>query len=301
MPTALKIILYPVFAFLSLVVFTVALFPFDSVKNRVSTEMEIALGGQYAISIGQLSPSPLMGAVLKDLEIRRRGGSGPPVKLSKVSLKFSLLPLLSGFVEVDFDLRAERGHALGSVSSKKGGIALALKMDRLDLALADFVLQEFNIPLSGIVNGTVNIEIYAQDPLRNTGKVKLEIPDLKLGEINIAEGLLQIPALRLAQAGEVSSKIDLEVKKGNIEVKALQFLGGDIDLKADGKVYGAKRMENYRFNLKGNLKVSQEVADKIPLLLAVEKQKAADGSYPLTITGRITKPSIRIGDFKLPI
>jgi len=88
---------------------------------------------------------------------------------------------------------------------------------------------------------------------------------------------------------------------GNFEVKGMQLAGGDISLDSNGKIYGARSIDNYRFNLRGNLKVSQEVADKLQILSLVEKQKTADGAYPFTITGRVTKPSIRIGEFKLPI
>lgn len=302
MPTILKIIVYPLFAAFCVVLFSVLLFPFDSVRNRLVLEIERKLGGEYAISIGSLSPASLSGAVLKDVEIRPRGvPKALPVKLSKVKLDFGLFALLSGNWEVDYDLRAGKGRAEGSFSWKKGGIDLDLKMKGFDIGVAGFLAQKAGIAVNGVMNGTVVMEIYPEDPLRNTGKISLEMPDLQVGEINLGGGALMVPTIRLAQEGGPASRIDIQISRGNLEVQQVQFAGGDLDLSATGKVYGARKAENYRFNLQGTFKVSQALADKIPLLMVVEKQKSPDGSYPLTITGRLSNPSIRVGEFKVPI
>ena len=97
------------------------------------------------------------------------------------------------------------------------------------------------------------------------------------------------------------TKVQASVSCGNFEIKEIKFQGGDLELEADGKIYGARQMENYRFNLKGNFKVSPDLAAKVPLLMTLDKQKTAEGTYPFTITGRISKPSIRVGEFKIPI
>ena len=68
MPKFLKIILYPIIFAVSLLLFSVVLFPFDSLKNRVATEIEGAMGGGYQVTIGKLSPSLPSGAVLKSVE-----------------------------------------------------------------------------------------------------------------------------------------------------------------------------------------------------------------------------------------
>lgn len=301
MPTALRIIVYPLFAVFCLVVFFIILFPFESVKDRFAREMEQKMGGSYSISIGSLSPALFTGVVLKDVEIKPRGApDASPVKLSKAKLKFSLLSILGGNLEVHYDLRANQGRAEGFFSWKKSGMVLDLKMNSFDLAMAGFLAQQMGVPLTGLVNGNVNLELYSQDPLRNTGNISLEMPDLHLGELSLGGGALQFPPLNLVQSGGSPSKVNLLIDKGNIEVQGVQ-LSGDLDFQASGKIYGARKTENYRFNLQGTFKVSPAVADKIPLLMAIEKQKGADGSYPFTITGRISKPSIRIGEFKVPI
>lgn len=302
MPTALRIIVYPVFALFCVLVFSIFLFPFDSVKNRISAELENVLGGDYTITIKDLSPAFLSGVVLKDVEIRPRGlPEAPPVKLSRAKLKFAIFPLLSGATEVDFDLRAGRGKAVGAFSWKRGGMELELKMDRYDLAVTQILSQKAGVPISGVMSGTVDLEIYPQDPLRNAGQIVLNISEMKIGALHLGGGMVETPPIQLTPAGAPPSKIEVVVNRGNFEVKTVQFTGGDLDLQANGKIYGARQVDNYRFNLKGSIKISKELADKIPFLLALEKQKTPEGIFPFTITGRISKPSIRIGEFKVPI
>ncbi len=112
---------------------------------------------------------------------------------------------------------------------------------------------------------------------------------------------MSIPSLRLASAGSALSRLEAEISRGNVEVKTLHLEGGDVTLDADGKVYGARRIENYRFNLKGSFRVSPELVTKFPALGFIDNQKTPEGLYPFTMTGRVSKPNIRVGELKLPI
>src|SRR5262249_54482208 len=147
-------------------VFVAFLFPYDSVKSRVAREFEDAMGGVYQISIGSLSPSFPSGALLKNVDLKPRSeGMGGPIKLNSAKLKFSILPLVSGAVEVNFDLKPPQGRATGSYALKKGGLFLTIKADRFDLGLIQFLIKDAGIPLSGLVSGDVQLELYDQDPL----------------------------------------------------------------------------------------------------------------------------------------
>ncbi len=302
MPKVLRFIIYPVFFFVCLLAFLVLLFPFDSLKNRAARELEDAMGGTYQITIGKLSPSLLSGAVLKNVELKPRGdAAAPSIKVNQAKLNFGLIPLLSGTLEIDFDLALSQGRATGLFSSKRTGTVIVAKLDHFDLGLISFLTKDAGIPLTGLVSGNVNLDLNDQDPLRNAGQISLQVLDLGLGEIAVGGGF-KIPAFRLAQAGAAGgSKIEVEINRGNFDIKSIQLVGGDVSLDSSGKIYGARRADNYRFNLKGSLRVTDEMAKKFEILSLVEKQKAADGSYPFTVTGRVLKPSIRIGDFKLPI
>lgn len=321
MPTVVKIILYPVFAVFCLVLFFIILFPFDSLKARFAGELERGLGGGYRISIGDLSPSLFTGVTLKNVEILSMGNpEAKPIKVPRAKFHFALMSLLSGGAEFSFDLKGEQGHASGSFSSRKSGFSLDARAENFDVALASLIAQVPNLPVEGTLSGSIELDIYADDPLRNSGTVSLNLPELRLKEQSLSSRGVQMPVIQLAQAGGAPAKISFSMTRGNFEIREIRFSGIGLDFQSDGKIYGARRAENFRFNLKGSVKLTPELASGIQLrmggahdpaeavmlklsdvLPGIEKQKSADGSYPFTITGRLSQPNIRIGDFRVPI
>ena len=112
--------------------------------------------------------------------------------------------------------------------------------------------------------------------------------------------ILPLPALNLATP-QGRSTVDIVMNRGSIEIRSMNLKGGDLDLGIGGKIYLAQRVNNFRFNLRGKLGFGEKIAEAIPLLMIIEKQKGPDGLYPVTITGQVRKPNIRIGDFRVPI
>lgn len=292
MPLQLRLILYPLFACFCLVVFSFVLFPFDSLKNRIQGEIEQGLGSGVRVTIGKVAPALFTGVVLKNVKIQPKDQAGE-VSLERARIKFRLLPLLWGSHSLHCSIRAGQGILEGSLAWGGDETKLDFKLERVDPSLSR-VAFPIGLPLQGQMNGHVVLELSASDPLKNSGKVELDIPDLRLEE-GTASGF-PFPALVLAKEGKEKSRIEIAVERGNWEVRSLKLTGGDLEVQADGKVYAARRLENYRLSLRGDFQTLQ----KLPFLSLVEDQKA-NGKFPFTITGRLAKPSIRIGNFKVPI
>ena len=302
MPLALRIIIYPAFLVFSFILFILLLFPFDSIRLRTAAELEKSLGGAYEIKIDSMSPSPLTGVLFKGVSLTpRKTPDAIPFKIKKAKVKLALIPLLSGVVEIDFDMTAEKGTVQGEFSWRRGPYTMEMKMDQLDLTLFSALATKSGMSFSGIINGNVSLSIDTEDPLNNHGKIHLQFPELVLGEIATTDGSFKLPALKIAQLGAAPATLETSMTKGNIDLTGFNFAGGDLELTSDGKVYGAKKWDNYRFNLKGGFKVKKEIADQVPLLALVDNQKQPDGTLPFTITGRVICPNIRIGEFKIPM
>jgi type II secretion system protein N len=301
MPRFLRIILYPAVFFLSLGLFFIILFPFGGLKERFSREIESAVGQQgYRLSLGDIAILWPNGIAMTDVEVRSPETPDKVDKISRAEFRFALFDLMSGIKKTNFNIRSNQGKISGTVSSSPEGVHFQANLDRFDLAWIPVIARASKISVTGTATGRLETEIFYQDPLKNSGSADLQILELGLGEFDVGGGVYRFPAMKLAGAG-AGSKLDLSITKGNFDVKTFQLLGGDVGLDANGKVYGAKRLDNYRFNLKGGLTVTPEFATKFPIIALIEKQKAADGSYPFTVTGRLLKPSIRIGDFRLPL
>lgn len=111
--------------------------------------------------------------------------------------------------------------------------------------------------------------------------------------------LLEFPAMELAASQD--SGIRLDIRNGNIQVQKVSLTGSDLDFKMKGKIYFSRQVSNYRLNLRGKFQFPATITPKLPFLMLIDQQKGPDGSYPLTITGRMAQPNIQIGEFKLPI
>lgn len=296
LPTPLRLALYPIFGLFCLVVFTFFLFPFESLKSRIVTEMERGLGEKYSVSIDKVAPAPFTGVTLKNVKIQPRSG-GSDVSLDRLRLKFALLPLLWGSRQIDLKVKKGKGVLEGTLLLESEETRLELEFDDLDLSLGRLALPAA-LQMAGRADGEIDLQFFSTDPLRNSGKVLLEIEELRLEEGGNLIGF-PIPAVELVK-GAPASRVQIEVVRGNWEVRELRLSGGEIELTADGKVYAARKAENYRLNLKGSFQTTTSAEEKLPFLGILQNQKT-DGRYPFSITGRISKPAIRIGDFKVPI
>jgi len=295
MPLPLRIVLYPLFGIFCLVLFSFFLFPFDSLRSRIEGEIAKGIGGNYSVSITKVSPALLSGFVLKGVELRdKKRQEG--IRLDRARVKVSLLPLLWGTKEINLNIKSGKGTLTGSVTLVKDGTKLDIKVKDIDLSIGRLALPP-NLPIDGSLKGNIFLEIYPTDPLRNVGKIQLTLGELRLSEGATAGGF-PLPSLTLVKEGK--GEIVIEVVRGNWELKSFNLSGGDIDFEATGKVYAARRVKNYRLSLRGSFQPQAGSEEKIPFLGLIEAQKK-EGRYPFSVTGRFSKPSVRIGTFKLPI
>lgn len=299
MPKPLQIIVYPVFAILTFFLFVLMLFPVDSIKARLISAAEQGLGGRYNVEIRDMSMSPFSGVGMEKVVVTQKGGDKLAVlKLEQATVDISIMPLLWGSVQVDFDVDVDGGSLTGEMIQSGGALQIDADMKNFNVAGIPYLEINYGIPLSSNIDGTIDMEIFPQAPLRNNGSIKLAFKNLKLGESNI-KGVFPLPSLLLA-APEGKSDLDVVMNRGNIEVRSFKLKGGDLDIALDGKITLAQKVSNFRINLRGKVGFSKKVEEELPILAMVEKQKGEDGLYPIKITGRLNKPKIEVGDFKLP-
>ena len=300
MPVALRIVVYPIFAIVTFLIFVVILFPVESVKTRVEMEAERGLGGDYDVDIQKLSMTPISGVSLEKVTVRKRGAEQDPVlKLDEAELHFELLPLIWGSLHVAFDLDMGKSNMAGRIARDGADIQVKFDADRFNIADFPILKQLYGIDLSSDIDADIDMEIYPMTPLKNNGSIVLNIKSLKMGESNIMN-VFPLPAITLAEAAGKSS-VDMVMNRGNIEIRKIDLRGGDLDLGLDGKVFLAQKIANFRLNLKGKLGFSERLSNELPALAIISQQEGEDGLYPISVTGRLNQPSIKVGEFKVPL
>lgn len=302
-----KFFLYFILIILSFVGFVIYLFPTDQLKTRLAHEIERMLGPDKQVSIGEMAFDLPQSIVLNSVEVKSRSQSMNPIKISEAHLKFYLTSLMARTPRVDFDLFSGSSEVSGSFFQNKNAMAINLKMDHLDLRNVSFLTSSLGV-ITGSVSGTIQLEIYSDDFLRDEGNANLKFSNVKVDsvEMNTPMGPYKLPAIALGNG----SRFDIGLSRGNFDVRAFQVLPGDLGIDFDGKVYGGKRPENFRLNLKGQFKIPSPVLQQDGIMKIflgkIQKEMQPDSSYPITITGRFLSPegrfllpNIRIGESKL--
>jgi len=303
MPKIVRWLAYLGLFVFSFFIFLYWTFPYDVLKERLIISAEQQLGSAYDVRISGFSPSFFTGAVLKDVKVLKYDGDNPVTFLSasKVKLRAGLGGLLFGKANIKFNVKGSKGSVSGVYKPVDDGFGLNLDFSDFNLGDLGFITGSGSAKLASELNGEIDININKRQMLQSTGKADISIDNvvLKAGDIVFGEGAaFTIPEIVFSKGS--GSKIKFELNKGSIKVQELKLQDGDLKLDLSGEVFMASIFKNYRMNLKGTFSVSQKIEQAIPVLFMIEKQRQSDGSYPLTVTGRIEKPSVKIGDFTLP-
>lgn len=301
-----RILRYMGYFFLFVISFVVFLYwslPYDILKDRVVESMEEQAGGKYQISVKKFAPYWVTGIELIDLSVLSAGDAGGSeiLKIKEARGRASIISLLLRKPNVSFSVDMGKSDLSGDVSLDDEGMDLNVDFDNLDLKDLKVVTDKIGLNLSSKIDGDVRLKVDRQRPIRSEGSIAIDLDSIKIEESKLKHGEMEfdVPALTLTQSS--GSQIKLEMSKGTLQVSAFKLTGGDLEIDLTGKVFLSNNYDNYRFNLSGSFKVSEALEKALPFLFVVEKQKKEDGTYPISITGRLAKPMIKIGTFTLPI
>jgi len=303
MPRILKFIAYLVLFVFSFILFLYWMFPYEMLKDRVASAIERPFGGTVEVSIGKMEPYYFTGFIITNLKLIDRSQEEPKplVEIQRVRARASLFSLLLGNPSFTFLIRSQKGEIAGSARQIEEGFDLDVDVDGFDVGAIKWLESRFGIKLTGEVGGSVVLKVDRTRPARTTGKIDLSLDDFKIvsSQITLMGSNIPLPDLVITKGR--GSRIKLVIDKGTVSVDEFRLAEGDFSFDLKGKVFLSTVLANYRLNLNGSFRVSDKLNEAVPILFMVEKQKQQDGSYPLSITGRVSEPSIKIGTFTVPL
>jgi type II secretion system protein N len=303
-----NLLLYLVAAFFFFFFWLYIVFPYNALKSRVVTEIENRLEGHYHLDVASMDVSIFGSVTFKNLKVTEGAGEGEKILLNtpKLKLGFSPFALLTKQLNFSYYLKGSKGDLEGDFSQDNDEFNLSLSLNKYPISELGFIAAKTSMTLKGILDGDVDIHVNKSDPSHNHGKINVELQNLSMegAKVNLdpsaPDSLMDIPPIKIT--GDKDSRIQGELQKDSLVVKSISLKGGDIDLNLDGKItlQGANPID-YRMALQGSFKITQALTKALPVLLILEQQKSPDGSYPLNISGRLTRPNIRIGKFNVPL
>ncbi len=280
-------------------------FPFDQLKGRLEGAIEKALGTDYDVRITHIAPSFVTGVVMKGVSVSllRSGTSQTVMDIDKARLRVGLFSLIFGNPEAGFSLQFKKSSIDGTVGRRDNSVQINADLDPLLLPNVPWFANVLGLQLDGRISGTLSLTMAVDGNKPSEGSVDLKFQggELKAGSkipLGQAGSMDVTNPIRFATGKD--SKLAIKWSKGLVDFTQWKWSEGDIQLDLKGQAFTAVTVANTRLNINGTITLSPQFEKDFPIIAMISKQKQADGSYAVSITGNLNHPSIKVGELTLP-
>ena len=235
---------YPLFYGFAFVVFALLTFPHDRLRDRVVAEFNARQTGESPVrlEIDDTSWYWLSGieaegvrlTSLKPAPASEEGKTAKPkvVALDEVHARASLLRLLFGTLHLSFGADAFGGKVSGVTSDADEARSIEVELEEVSIADLPVLGDAVGLPLTGVLSGTIDLDMPEQKLSKAEGKI-----ELKISGITVGDGKAKIRdtiALPKLDAGELV--LEAEATNGRLKINKLTSKGPDLELVADGAI-----------------------------------------------------------------
>ncbi len=229
----------------------------------------------------------------------------------RLRVDVSLLALISKTLNLDFAADFADGEITGNFKANADKYQVELVLSDVDLDKVSFFKEAFSKKaLSFDVKGHVDGEIFLTVPVAGKdveSDFDLQFKTMQMTDVKLQTDPDQIASIISLPDMDLSSSDNPVRLQGNLESGQLRILdftvpGPDLDLQLKGKLnlkIDKTEVSVTRTDIKGRFVFSDKVNEGVPILSLLNPQKGTDGYFPLAVTGRLDKPSIRIGELDL--
>ena len=242
-------------------------FPYDRVRTFIESQLSAKEGGSLtrSVEIGELDPVGFGGVRVSDLSITQMPATQDQeptkLKLSELTAKLALLPLLWGDKKLELNAVAGKGTLDGKVAQSGESRHIEAELNALDigeLGLGSFV----GLPLKGKATGSIDLNL-EPDATKTTGSIKLEIRGLKVGD---GKAKLKPPGmpggLTLDEVEAGKLELSIEVRDGVAKLTRLSTDGKDLKLSGNGSVRLVDPLKRSRPDINLELTFSNDYKNK---------------------------------------
>jgi len=212
-----------VFVFLS---FFYIEFPNERLKRRVIFEIE--KNTDFDAEIEKISIMPLLKIEIRGLKLTKN--EDQQIIVSKAIIKPSILSLLSGEINVEYDIKVFKGKAFGNLVILKDTNnlkSILLNIEKIDVDEIRRVYSKSlkeSVELAGLLSGNITLGE------NNNGDFDFNIDDLDIIKIDINN-------FKLPQFMDLKSNLKGQIYKDKTLINELMFDNEDIRLKLKAKTY----------------------------------------------------------------
>jgi type II secretion system protein N len=281
------------YAAFSWLVFSLSLFltfPSDAVKERV-VGMAQRSGLRLRVESVNLAFPPGLTLrdsylILRDADPEAQKGA-VAIHISKLTVRPSLLGLLTGKPGISFDARLWDGKVSGKAGKNDEGGRLQVRASGLDLAQS--VLGAIGLQAAGKVD-ELRLEVAGANLREMVGELTIKGEGLVIEGGSIAE--FELPKVAL---GTLAGKI--AIADGKAEFENFEANGEDLSAAVDGTIRLADRLSQFTVQTRLRFRPTDEFWARNEMLRAgasIALKKDDEGFHTVQLYGQLTKPRFRL-------
>lgn len=310
---------YPLFGFVSFLVFLYITFPYGKLKDRL--EQQLSASGDMTVTIDELGPSPLLGlsadrvlVKLKPSQPVQLPQARPPgmppgegaapepapkpkpmrILLDRVVAKFGLLASLRGATDLSFKIEGFGGQlSIDYEEAKKTGWSLDLEAEKINLGSVPAIGEFVGLPVKGQLFAELSLVVPGNRWSDASGQISVECEECSVGD---GKAKLKIPGNALLAMGITLPKIRLgrfggqvKVEKGVATLENVLAKSPDIEVSLEGSVSLRNPVGFSNSNAYLRFKISPELKKRDPKFELLENglgsAKRPDGFFGMRLVG----------------
>ncbi len=230
---------YPLFYMICLMLFASLTFPYDKLKERIVASFNVQArpgSSQQELQIDDMGGYWVSGVRMKGVRLltasAEPGKAPSKIEIDEASVRYSLLPLLIGNSDMNFDLDAFGGTVSGSYDVQGKDKSVDVTLDSIELGKVAPLVQVLGVPLEGKLGGTVRLAMPEGKASKATGAVSLEAKDVAVGDGKAKiKGTLALPRV---DVGVIALAAD--AKDGVLKITKFVAGGRDVEVQGDGRI-----------------------------------------------------------------
>jgi type II secretion system protein N len=235
---------YPLFYVFAFWLFAFLTFPHDRLRDRLVAEFNARQTGTNPMRLEVDDTSWYWMTGIEAEGVRLTSLTPPPateegkpakpkvVTVDELHARASLLRLLFGTLRLSFGADAFGGTINGVTSDADDARSIAVELE--DVAIADLPVlgDAVGLPLTGVLSGTIDLQMPEQKLAKAEGKIELKITGITVGDGKAK--IRDTIALPKLDAGELV--LEAEATNGRLKINKLTSKGPDLELVADGAI-----------------------------------------------------------------
>ncbi|MEI8256911.1 MAG: type II secretion system protein GspN, partial [Deltaproteobacteria bacterium] len=235
-PYVLRFVGYPLFFMFWFVTFVYVTFPYDRLKEAIVSAVEAprrAPGGaaqpsNIQMTIGDLGPTFFPGISARNVSVTflptKTGERALTMRMDRVAAHVGLFALAGGNVSADIDIDGMGGRVEAHVDSAMRGTRpglrdLRLSLDHVRIGEIAPLVAIVGLPLSGAMDGTVELHIPDGQIEQATGATHVTVDDLRIGDGHAQYQIPRFGGITIEQirAGRLDGAITIREGRATID------------------------------------------------------------------------------------